>query len=67
MTETIIRNRAECAKCHDVIESTHRHDYRRCKCGAIAVDGGRAYIRRAFSDEADIIELSEFAPPTEGA
>jgi len=35
-----------------------RHDYQTCSCGAIAVDGGHDYLRRAGS-LIDIIELSE--------
>lgn len=56
---TIIRNVAECAKCGDVIESKHRHDFVSCKCGAIFTDGGTSYIRRGADDPADIIDLSE--------
>jgi ribosomal protein S27AE len=41
----VIRNRAKCAECGDVIESRHRHDFVWCKCGSIAVDGGHDYIR----------------------
>ena len=57
---TIVRNSARCRKCGDEIESTYRHDFVTCSCGAISVDGGRSYIRRAFKDEADIIETSVF-------
>lgn len=42
----IIKNAARCKKCGDIIESKDRHDFRSCKCGAIAVDGGHEYIRR---------------------
>lgn len=34
-----------CAKCLDVIKSETRHDFKTCKCGAIAVDGGPDYTR----------------------
>ena len=47
MSEKIIRNSARCKKCGEEIESRHRHDFRSCSCGAISVDGGRAYLRRA--------------------
>lgn len=40
-----MRNWSKCAKCGDVVESKHRHDFVRCKCGAIAVDGGNDYHR----------------------
>ena len=55
----IIRNAAQCALCDTVIESTHRHDFRYCKCGAIFVDGGREYLRRGALDFAHFIDLSE--------
>lgn len=42
----ILRNSAKCLKCGDEVESTHNHDFKFCKCQAIAVDGGKAYIRR---------------------
>jgi len=59
MTESILSNKAQCRKCGDIIESKHRHDFRSCKCGAISVDGGKAYLRRAAMDFNDLIELSE--------
>ena len=42
----IIFNKIKCKKCGDIIESAHRHDFKFCKCGAVAVDGGRDYLRR---------------------
>lgn len=56
----ILRNAAKCARCQDVIESTHRHDFRACKCGAIMVDGGKDYIRRVGDFEA-MIDLNEYS------
>jgi len=47
-----------CRKCGDIIESKHVHDFVRCKCGAIAVDGGKDYLRRIGNLE-DIEDLSE--------
>ena len=38
----ILRNRAECTLCHDVIESHRAHDRVWCRCGAIYTDGGKA-------------------------
>ncbi len=40
-------NRALCKKCGEVVESTYTHHYVRCSCGAIAVDGGYDYFKRA--------------------
>ena len=32
-------------KCNEIIESTYRHNFVECRCGSVAVDGGRDYIR----------------------
>ena len=44
----IIHNRIKCKLCGDIIESKHRHDFVRCKCGACFTDGGHDYIRRGW-------------------
>ena len=54
----IIRNAIRCKLCGDVIESTNRHDYVSCSCGACAVDGGLNYLRRTFKDKDCFEELS---------
>lgn len=54
----IIRNAIRCKKCGDIIESLTRHDFEECSCGAVAVDGGRSYLRRVGFPE-DWEELSE--------
>lgn len=36
-----------CLKCKDYIRSKHRHDFKYCKCGSIAVDGGSWYCKRS--------------------
>jgi len=54
----IVRNRAKCALCRDIIESTSRHDFVECNCRSIFVDGGKDYLRRG-GDRENIIELSE--------
>ena len=47
----IVRNRIKCKKCGEIIESTSRHDFKFCKCGAVAVDGGKDYLRRVGSKD----------------
>jgi hypothetical protein len=42
----IIQNEVKCTLCDDIIYSGDRHDFKYCKCGNIAVDGGMAYLRR---------------------
>ena len=52
-------NKVQCKNCGEIIESTHRHDFKFCKCGNVAVDGGHDYLRREFKDKDCYIELSE--------
>ena len=43
------RNRIRCKHCGDVIEATHQRDFKYCKCGKIAIDGGAlGYWRRLY-------------------
>ena len=60
----IIRNRARCKKCDTTIESMSVHDFVRCKCGAIFVDGGHEYMRWGGELE-DIEDLSEVREKSE--
>ena len=56
----VVVNKCQCAKCLDIIESKHRHDFVRCGCCAIFTDGGTEYIRRGAKDlDNDIIDMSE--------
>lgn len=54
----IIKNQIMCNSCFDVIESTHRHDYKQCKCKKVSVDGGNEYLKRSFQTGATYEELS---------
>ncbi len=55
----IIRNRIKCKKCGEIIESISTHDFKFCKCGAVAVDGGKEYLRRDGNRE-DYEEMIEY-------
>jgi ribosomal protein L37AE/L43A len=57
----LLINAAKCRKCGDTIVSRHRHDFVRCKCGAIAIDGGLDYARAVgnFNDFQFITEYEE--------
>ena len=55
----ITRNAARCRKCDTVVESTYRHDFVSCKCGAIFVDGGLEYLRAGGNPE-DFESLAEY-------
>jgi Zn finger protein HypA/HybF involved in hydrogenase expression len=54
----IIENKIKCKKCGDIIESKTIHDFKRCKCGAVAVDGGHSYLRREADSKENFEELS---------
>lgn len=58
--KTIKLNRIRCKSCGDIITSTHVHDFKMCKCGRVAVDGGHEYLRRCYTEEGDYEELSEY-------
>ena len=55
--EEIISNKIKCKKCGDVIESKSTNDLKRCSCGAVAIDGGKDYLKRIGYEE-DYEELS---------
>ena len=57
MKKALIQNELECKKCGDIIYSAHLHDFKYCKCGSVAVDGGMSYIRRVGNVE-DIVDRS---------
>ena len=46
MKAKIIHNRIKCNKCGEIIESFSVHDFKWCACGAVAVDGGKSYLKR---------------------
>ena len=59
----IIINKIKCRICGDIIESESIHDFKRCKCGAVGVDGGHHYLRRIGNpddrEELSIVEEGE--------
>ena len=54
----ILCNMVECGSCGDIIESKHVHDFVRCSCGGVYVDGGSEYLRRGWNSDGDFTELS---------
>ena len=57
----LIKNVIKCNHCGDIIESKHTHDFKFCKCGIVAVDGGLSYERRLFKNSSeDFTNLSEY-------
>ncbi|MBS7020379.1 MAG: hypothetical protein KH135_00700 [Firmicutes bacterium] len=59
----IITNKIQCKHCKDIIESKEIHEFKKCKCGKVAVDGAHRYLRRLFPyDPAEdhFIELSHY-------
>ena len=60
LTERILRNAIICNKCHDLVESTDRHDFVMCSCGSVGVDGGKEYLRRVYDTENGYVEACIF-------
>lgn len=58
-TQKIKVNAAKCLSCNQIIQSVHRHDFVRCECGNIFVDGGTDYIRRGIRDISMYEDMSE--------
>ena len=46
----ILSNQIRCLKCGDTPYSASRHDFKYCKCGAVAVDGGMDYLKRTGTE-----------------
>ena len=63
----ILRNAVKCNRCGEIIESRFTHDFQTCKCGAVSVDGGHSYLRRAFQEDIGFTELSEVTEDKEGS
>lgn len=55
----IVKNAIRCKKCGEIIESTNRHNFVTCHCGACSVDGGHDYLRRVGNkdDWEDVSEI----------
>lgn len=49
--------------CGTILESRHRHDFRRCACRKVYVDGGNDYLRCGWpgGNPNDYIEVLEDA------
>lgn len=54
----IIKNKIRCKCCREILESEYAYDFKYCKCGSVAVDGGTEYLRRCGKRE-DWEDLSE--------
>ena len=59
MKKKIIRNRAKCLICGEILESYYRHDFKTCKCGNLSIDGGKDYLKRSIKDISKFQDLSE--------
>jgi hypothetical protein len=55
-------SKAQCLDCEDILESKHRNDFVKCKCGNSFLDGGNDYFRGGgslgpISDEAFYVAI----------
>lgn len=51
--------KATCLLCGDVIQSLYRHDFKRCSCENIFIDGGEDYFRFGHNSDQYTIEYSQ--------
>jgi tRNA(Ile2) C34 agmatinyltransferase TiaS len=58
-SEIVLVNKIQCRRCGDIIESMNRHDFKWCKCGSVAVDGGKEYLKRCTKEGITYTDLSE--------
>lgn len=58
----VLVNKARCKKCNDIIESKHEHDFKRCSCGSIFIDGGTDYQKYGWglNQQEEKSELDDF-------
>ena len=71
----LLRNRARCTDCGDVIESKYGYDFVQCSCLNLAgdtpsstgifIDGGLNYQRIGFARKESFEDLSEWAEDEE--
>lgn len=64
--DIIERNSAICLSCNSEIESVHQHDFKYCRCGNLAVDGGDEYLRRVYKPGALWRDTSVTRPREDG-
>lgn len=55
----ILKNSIICKNCFEMVTSRSNHDYRVCKCGRVAVDGGLEYCKITGSDYIDAVITSD--------
>lgn len=58
MVGDIWENKAQCLECGDTIRSVNLHDFVRCSCGNLSVDGGSWYTKRMAKDFNKVKDLS---------
>ncbi len=60
-------NRIKCLNCGDVLESLHRHDFKKCSCDdshSVFIDGGDSYCRMGIGPLARWVTLCKVCGST---
>lgn len=55
----IMQNRAKCKLCGDILQSYHRHDYVKCSCGEISIDGGLDYLHCSAKNWENFLRIDD--------
>ena len=58
--QIIKRNRAQCRRCNDILESTTESDRVVCRCKNLVVSGGTIELYRSALYISDLVEMAEF-------
>lgn len=55
----LMRNRAKCKLCNEILESFHSHDHVICSCGEISIDGGQQSFKCSAKDFTNFIRVDD--------
>jgi hypothetical protein len=62
----MVRHAIQCKHCKETIESTHDHDFKRCSCGTVGIDGGISDGNRIIGNASDIERRSMYRASVRG-
>lgn len=56
----LLRNKMQCLKCGDILESKGLHHFVSCSCGNLSIDGGTECPRTISADVGKVKSLWEY-------
>lgn len=52
-------SKVKCLICGSTIESLHTHDFKRCECDNVYIDGGKEYFRIGWKEPDKILIIED--------